>query len=123
MYVSSDSDTYMVRIGLPSKPGVTIWKAQGSVGNFKVSIVFPVKTQSRIIMACALLHNLILQNMSRDPFENDEEPAMDASFEVMDGEISEPEFITGVSTSNEWTDFHNNLAQGMYNRYRARSNN
>ncbi|ONM33436.1 hypothetical protein ZEAMMB73_Zm00001d041649 [Zea mays] len=59
----------------------------------------------------------------RDPFENDEEPAMDASFEVMDGEISEPEFITGVSTSNEWTDFRNNLAQGMYNRYRARSNN
>lgn len=48
--------------------------------------------------------------MSRDPFENDEEPAMDASFEVMDGEISEPEFITGVSTSNEWTDFRNNLA-------------
>ncbi|KAL5647394.1 hypothetical protein ACJX0J_041749, partial [Zea mays] len=34
-----------------------------------------------------------------DPFENDEEPAMDASFEVMDGEISEPEFITSSSVA------------------------
>jgi len=73
-------------------------------------------------MACALLHNLILQKMSRDPLEC-EEPVMEASFEVMEGEISDPEFITAVSTSNEWTGFHNNLAQGMYNSYRASRSN
>ena len=61
---------------------------------------FLVKTQCRNIMACALLHNLILQKMSRDPLEC-EEPVMEASFEVMEGEISDPEFITAVSTSNE----------------------
>ena len=33
---------------------------------------FPMKTQCRIIMACALLHNLILQNMPLDPLDNDE---------------------------------------------------
>jgi hypothetical protein len=34
---------------------------------------FPVKTQCCIIMACALLHNLILQKMSRDPMEIEEQ--------------------------------------------------
>jgi hypothetical protein len=38
---------------------------------------FPVKTQCRIIMACALLHNLILQKMSRDPMEIEEQSVED----------------------------------------------
>ena len=58
--------------------------------------------------------------MSRDPFEN-EESEEETSFEGMEEEISEPEFITTISTSNEWTNFCNSLAQGMYNSYRARS--
>jgi hypothetical protein len=39
---------------------------------------FPVKTQCHIIMACALLHNLILQNMSRDPMETEEQSVADS---------------------------------------------
>jgi hypothetical protein len=41
--------------------------------------------------------------------------------EITEGEVSEPEFITCVSTSNEWTNFRDVLAQGLYNNYRASS--
>lgn len=81
---------------------------------------FPIKTQCRIIMACALLHNLIIQRMSKDPMEMEEE-LMESSMEITEGEMSEPEFITCVSTSNEWTTFRDVLAQGLYNNYRASS--
>lgn len=79
---------------------------------------FPMKIQCRIIMACALLHNLILQNMPLDPLDNDE-PIIQETLEGMEGELGQPEFITSISTSNEWTNFRNVLAQDMYNRHRA----
>ncbi|KAI5018835.1 hypothetical protein ZWY2020_043723 [Hordeum vulgare] len=79
---------------------------------------FPMKTQCRIIMACALLHNLILQNLPIDPVDMDEQ-LMQETLEDMDGEVDQPEFITSISTSNEWTNFRNGLAQSMYNRHRA----
>jgi hypothetical protein len=79
---------------------------------------FPIKTQCRIIMECALLHNLIFQNMSRDPTESEEQSVAN-SIEITEGEVSEPEFIMGVSTTNVWTTFRDSLAQGMYNTYRA----
>jgi hypothetical protein len=65
---------------------------------------FPIKTQCHIIMACALLHNLILQNMTRDPMESEEQSVAD-SIEIAKGEVSEPEFIMGVSTTNVGTTF------------------
>ena len=78
---------------------------------------FPIKTQCRIIMACALLHNLILQKMSRDPMESEEQSVVDS--EMLEGEVGEPEFIMGISTTNAWSTFRDTLAQGMYNAYRA----
>jgi len=54
---------------------------------------FPIKTQCLIIMDCALLHNLILQNMSRDPMEFLDESVV-PSMKNTEGEVSEPEFIT-----------------------------
>ncbi|XBH75806.1 hypothetical protein VPH35_102541 [Triticum aestivum] len=80
---------------------------------------FPIKTHCRIIMACALLHNLILQNMAEDPLAG-EDGMMQDNMEILEGENDEPEFITHISTSNEWTNFRNTLSQGMYNSYRAR---
>ena len=76
---------------------------------------FPIKTQCRIIMACALLHNLILQEMGDEEDEEDEVVIEDED----EGEHLEPEFITYVSVSNEWTNFRDIMAQGMYNNYRA----
>jgi hypothetical protein len=39
---------------------------------------FPIKTQCRIIVACALVHNLILQKMTRDPMESEEQSVVDS---------------------------------------------
>jgi hypothetical protein len=61
---------------------------------------FPVKTQCRIIMTCALLHNLWLQKMTRDPMETEDQSVAD-SMKITEGELGEPEFIMGVSTLNE----------------------
>ena len=69
-------------------------------------------------MACALLHNLILQKMFVDPLDINE-PIIQETLEDMEEELEQPEFITSISTSNEWTIFRNELAQGMYNRHRA----
>ena len=69
-------------------------------------------------MACALLHNLILQKMSVDPLDINE-PIIQETLEDMEEELEQPEFITSISTSTEWTNFRNELAQGMYNRHRA----
>ena len=66
------------------------------------------------------MHNLILQNLSRDPMEDEDETVV-PSMEIIEGEVSEPEFITSVSASNEWTNFRDVLAQGLYNNYRASS--
>ena len=43
------------------------------------------------------------------------------SMKIIEGEVSEPEFITCVSACNEWTNFRDVLAQGLYNNYRASS--
>jgi hypothetical protein len=56
------------------------------------------------------LQNLILQKMATDSLEC-EEQAIDTSFKVMEGETSDAEFITAISTSNEWTSFRNNVVQ------------
>ena len=71
-------------------------------------------------MACALLHNLFLQNMSRDPMKDEDETVV-PSMEITKGEVNELEFITCVLASNEWTNFRDVLAQGLYNNYRASS--
>jgi hypothetical protein len=42
--------------------------------------------------------------MSRDPMESEEQSVTD-SIEITEGEVSEPEFIMGVSTTNVWTTF------------------
>ncbi|XP_020098382.1 uncharacterized protein LOC109717116 [Ananas comosus] len=77
----------------------------------------------RIIMACALLHNLIRRYMHRDPIEEDYEvEEEEETYEEEDIENG-VEFITTVETSDEWTNFRNTLAQEMFNSWRARSLN
>jgi hypothetical protein len=80
---------------------------------------FPIQTQFRIIMACALLHNLIRKEMSMDPQEL-EDSEMEDNPEI--GESSEVEYITTVASSDQWTNFRNELAQHMFNSWRARAN-
>jgi hypothetical protein len=63
-------------------------------------------------MQCTLLHKLILQKMSRDPMESEEQSVAD-SIEITEGEVSEPEFIMGVSTTNAWTTFQDSCTRDV----------
>ncbi|KAL3522510.1 hypothetical protein ACH5RR_015344 [Cinchona calisaya] len=76
--------------------------------------LFPIQTQGRIILACSLLQNLIRRKMSTDPQEmirNEDEQSEDEE----DGKI---EYISIIGSTDEWTNFRNNLAQGMYSIWR-----
>ena len=72
---------------------------------------FPIKTQNRIISACCLIHNLIRTEMPTDPLEDD----MDAIAPVEFGD----DYIDKVETSNEWTNWRDNLANEMFNEWMA----
>ena len=72
---------------------------------------FPIKTQTRIVTACCLLHNLIRKKMSTDPMEDE----LDAQEQVNFGD----DFIDTVETSNEWTDWRDNLANDMFHDWMA----
>ncbi|XP_021771781.1 protein ALP1-like [Chenopodium quinoa] len=76
---------------------------------------FPIRTQGRIVMACCLLHNLIRRVMPIDDIEEEE-----LSEDFDDDSDDEPEYITSVATSDQWTNFRNKLAQDMFNGWRAR---
>jgi len=76
---------------------------------------FNIKTQTNIILACCYLHNLIRQQMRVDPFE----AQLQEIHEEYDQNTNE-EYITTCETSNQWTNFRDNLAQEMYNSWLAR---
>lgn len=78
---------------------------------------FPIRTQCRIVTACALLHNLIRKYMPTN-FEVDS--STDESDDENDDEVNnEVEYITQVQSSNAWTIFRDNLAQTSFNTWRA----
>uniref|UniRef100_A0A5B7AF72 Putative nuclease HARBI1 isoform X1 n=1 Tax=Davidia involucrata TaxID=16924 RepID=A0A5B7AF72_DAVIN len=72
---------------------------------------FPIKTQTRIIIACCLLHNLIRREMPVDPLE-DEYDNTQQTDRGMD-------FIDTVEASNEWSNWRQNLAVEMFNDWMA----
>ncbi|XP_070664413.1 protein ANTAGONIST OF LIKE HETEROCHROMATIN PROTEIN 1-like isoform X1 [Malus domestica] len=73
---------------------------------------YPIRTQGRIITACCLLHNLIRQEMSVDPMEN--LPIIE------DGQNTEEgEYVGSVQSSDQWTAMRNDMAEEMYNEWRA----
>ncbi|XP_021732162.1 protein ANTAGONIST OF LIKE HETEROCHROMATIN PROTEIN 1-like [Chenopodium quinoa] len=79
---------------------------------------FSTRTQGRIVTACAILHNLIRKHMPTN-FEVDESSDENENEDIGD----DVEYITQVQPSNAWTGFRNNLAQTLFNAWRARQNN
>ena len=78
---------------------------------------YPIKTQARIITACCLLHNHIRKEMVVDPLEGNLERNLgevDSSNDIMDGDM-----ITTVEPSNAWSQWRDNLALEMSNRWRG----
>ncbi|CAA0837915.1 Unknown protein, partial [Striga hermonthica] len=67
---------------------------------------YPIRTQNRIIMACALIHNFIRTTMPEDPIEN-EIP----EFPIPSNPPSDDDYIDQVESSPEWTQKRDLLAQ------------
>ncbi|KAK9275051.1 hypothetical protein L1049_022309 [Liquidambar formosana] len=75
---------------------------------------YPVKIHCKIITACCLIHNLIRKEMPMDPFEEKSNAIVGNEAEL----LGDP--ITTIEASNQWTEWRDNLAQEMFNEWRAR---
>ncbi|GLT58104.1 hypothetical protein SLA2020_310260 [Shorea laevis] len=72
---------------------------------------YPIKTQTRIVLASCLLHNFIRREMPYDPFEH----LLD---QVEPSVKMEPiENIASVESTDEWNAWRDNLAQEMYDEW------
>lgn len=76
---------------------------------------YSIKDQNRIIMACCMLHNFIRTTCEHDPEE------ANVSKDFCEGVESVPaeEFIGTVEANVGWTNWRDNMAQNMYNEWRA----
>ncbi|KAK9075689.1 hypothetical protein SSX86_004017 [Deinandra increscens subsp. villosa] len=80
---------------------------------------YPIRTQNKIILACCLMHNLIRREMACDPLDDYE--LIDINNDADDEDLgSHVENITTIGTSNEWTNFRQNLAISMFNAWTSR---
>ena len=70
---------------------------------------YPVKMQARIVNAYALLHNHIRREMSIDPIDNE---VADVLPTKENG--NKKEMIDHIKSTNAWTQFRDDLAQGMW---------
>jgi len=79
------------------------------------SSFYSADVHTDIISACALLHNLIRQQMSFDPTE----PLLDTEYgrQFMN---EDHEYISVVDTSSSWTNWRDKLATEMFDSWRYR---
>ncbi|XVE61496.1 hypothetical protein DITRI_Ditri06bG0045000 [Diplodiscus trichospermus] len=87
---------------------------------------YSIKVQNMIIMAYALLHNFIRQDMAIDlvELEYDRQQQQQQQHEGNDNEDEfeeqAMETITNIGTSDEWTTYRSTLATSIWNNYRTR---
>ncbi|KAL0558695.1 hypothetical protein IC582_003275 [Cucumis melo] len=76
---------------------------------------YPVKVQCRTILACCLLHNLINREMTNFDIEDniDEVDSTHATTAAND--------IHYIETSNEWTQWRDDLAEEMFTDWELRN--
>lgn len=81
---------------------------------------FSLQTHGRIVLACALLHNLVKRYMLQEFDDDDLYEEVDSEDDESD-EDDEVEYITSIAVSDPWTNFRNQMAQNMFNAWRARN--
>ena len=80
---------------------------------------FPKKIQIRIINACFILHNFLREeNMEETTHMQEVEKELEA-MEAIDVEDEEDDFISTARSTNEWTEFRDQLAKTMFEEYLA----
>ncbi|KAI3751652.1 hypothetical protein L2E82_22743 [Cichorium intybus] len=73
---------------------------------------YPIRIQGRIIIACALLHNFIRTHMDMDPAES--MPITPEDMPLEEDQPNQAEGVDVVESSNEWTQWRDDLAQEMF---------
>ena len=76
---------------------------------------YPPKTLARIISACCILHNFIRGEMPEDPIE-DEYNMLHSVIDV-DEDDEETDLIRSCEPTTEWTQWRDNLAEEMFNKW------
>ncbi|XP_058185716.1 uncharacterized protein LOC131302940 [Rhododendron vialii] len=76
---------------------------------------YSIRTQCRTVTTCILLHNLIKCTMAVDPVETEYTAWEQANLHNVPHEV----YIANVESTNEWTQFRDNLATQMYNDWLA----
>ena len=88
---------------------------KGRWGILRTPLYFPIHTQRRIVLVCALLHNLLRKYMPMDDkvvFEDeDEEEAGDDDDDETDDEV---EYVTHIETSDTWMTFWSSMSQTLF---------
>ncbi|KAK6160194.1 hypothetical protein DH2020_003575 [Rehmannia glutinosa] len=78
---------------------------------------YSVKTQSRIILACCLLHNFIRTSMAVDPLEHQfPEFVYD---DPTSTNVDEADYVDFIVSTQPWNNWHDNMAMTMFNEWRA----
>ncbi|KAG8374060.1 hypothetical protein BUALT_Bualt11G0091600 [Buddleja alternifolia] len=111
--------TYInVQTPLAHKPRYRNCKCGISVNRwtvFRSTTFYPLCTQNRMILTCALLHNFIRLEMEVDPTEA--QIHEDHREFYNDDHSAEVEYVATVNPSNEWSVWRDNLAGEMFNEW------
>ncbi|KAL8497604.1 hypothetical protein ACS0TY_021078 [Phlomoides rotata] len=82
-------------------------------GILRPAVLYPIQTQIRLIMACFLLHDYILNEMSVDPAK--------ALFDTTENEPNDsakiPDLISTIESTIEWFGWRDTLAQEMFQEF------
>ncbi|TYK10672.1 retrotransposon protein [Cucumis melo var. makuwa] len=77
---------------------------------------YPLQVQCRTILACALLHNLINREMTYCEDVEDEDEG-DSTYAT----TTASEDIQYIETTNEWSQWHDDLAESMFTEWQLRN--
>ncbi|KAL0347869.1 UNVERIFIED_CONTAM: hypothetical protein Scaly_1802900 [Sesamum calycinum] len=75
---------------------------------------YPIDVQSKIIIACCLLHNFIRNEMPEDPFEQDLQDSREVGVE------NGGDYISSIESNAVWSAWRDDLASSMYNEWLSR---
>ncbi|XP_057797535.1 protein ANTAGONIST OF LIKE HETEROCHROMATIN PROTEIN 1-like [Salvia miltiorrhiza] len=83
-------------------------------GILRSTTYYPIQVQTRLIMACFLLHNFIRNEMAFDPIEQQYDTAINENDDV---EIDHSHYIDSVEASQAWNAERDSLANAMWQQY------
>ncbi|KAG8390956.1 hypothetical protein BUALT_Bualt01G0137400 [Buddleja alternifolia] len=92
------------------------WEGSTADGRWRWAVLrsttfYPLRTQNRMILACALLHNFIRREMEVDPAEAHVPKNHQETYN--NDQPSEVDYVESIDSSNEWSMWRDNLANEL----------